>query len=156
MVSTTSQNMSRGSTWGTEETECLLYIWADANIKSMLEKTHKNADAFTMFSTRMKEKGFDRSAHQCHVKVKKLRQSYMKVRDALHQSGSSADVKKKCKWYDELDDILGTRPIVAPVDIIENGPPQTSAGQVKAPSLLTSQASPSSSSGDVDIDGNGE
>ena len=53
--------MSRGSTWSNEEKECLLDIWADANIKSMLENTHKNADAFKTFSTRMKEEGFDRN-----------------------------------------------------------------------------------------------
>ena len=30
-----------GSTWSKEEKECLLDIWADAHIKSMLENTHK-------------------------------------------------------------------------------------------------------------------
>lgn len=83
----------------------------------------------------------------------KGKETSTKVRDALHRSGSSADVKKKCKWYDELDDILGTRPIVAPVEIIENYQP---ASQIGAPSPPTPQASSSSSSGHVDIDGNGE
>ena len=35
-----------GSTCSEEETKCLLDIWADANIWSMLENTCKNSDAF--------------------------------------------------------------------------------------------------------------
>ena len=38
--------MSCGSTCSEEETKCLLDIWADANIKSMLENSYKNSDAF--------------------------------------------------------------------------------------------------------------
>lgn len=69
-------------------------------------------------------------------KTRKLRQSYIKVRDALHRSGSSADVKKKFKWYDELDHILRTRPTVTPVEIIQNHQP---ASQIAAPSPPTTQ-----------------
>jgi hypothetical protein len=42
--------------------ERLLDIWTDTHIKSMLENTHENYDAFNTFSTRMREKEFDRSA----------------------------------------------------------------------------------------------
>ena len=42
--------------------ECLLDIWTDIHIERMLENTHKNYDAFNTFSTRMREKEFDRSA----------------------------------------------------------------------------------------------
>ena len=51
--------MSRGSTWSQAETECLLDIWKDTHIKRMLEDTHKNANAFNTFSTRMREKEFN-------------------------------------------------------------------------------------------------
>ena len=36
-------------------------IWTDTHIKRMLENKHKNADAFNTFSTRIREKEFDRS-----------------------------------------------------------------------------------------------
>ena len=49
--------MSRGQTWGNEETLCLLDIWAEAHIVQLLEKTHKNAVVFTMFNEKMKESG---------------------------------------------------------------------------------------------------
>ncbi len=143
--------MSRGSTWSSKETCCLIDIWADAYISQLLEKMHKNADVFSKFSERMKERGFERSPAQCRVKVKKLRQLYMKVRDALSKSGSSGDEKDKCPWYDELDKILGTRPTVCPVDIVESYSPtdKTSSSQFTP--------SPSSSySEEVELDENGE
>ena len=62
MLSDRRVKMSRGSTWSQEEMECLLDIWTDIHIESMLENTHKNHDAFNTFSTRMREKEFDRSA----------------------------------------------------------------------------------------------
>lgn len=86
----------------------------------MLEKTHKNAEVFKMFSDQLTERGFNRSVEQCCIKVKKLRQQYIKVRDFLRRSGSSGDEKEKFLWYDEMDQILGTRPTSSPVNIIES------------------------------------
>ncbi len=85
--------MSRGSTWSSKETRCLIDIWADAYISQLL--THKNADVFSRFSERMKERGFERSPAQCRVKVKKLWQLYMKVRDALSKSGNFGRRKRQ-------------------------------------------------------------
>ncbi|KAK7913725.1 hypothetical protein WMY93_013936 [Mugilogobius chulae] len=44
----------------------------------------------------------------------------MKVRDALNKNGNSGDIKDKCPWFDELDKILGCRPTVYPVDLVES------------------------------------
>lgn len=144
--------MSRGLTWSSEETRCLLDIWADVQISQMLEKTHKNAEVYKIFSKQMRERGFERSVEQCRVKVKKLRQNYIKVRDALSKTGSSGEEKDKCPWFDELDKILGTRPTVCPVDIVESSPAD------KTSSNASHSASPSSSnlSGDVELHGFGE
>ncbi|KAK7896819.1 hypothetical protein WMY93_022144 [Mugilogobius chulae] len=53
-------------------------------------------------------------------KNQKLRQQYIKIRDALSKTGSSTKVKDKFVWYDALDKILGTKPDVEPVDIVES------------------------------------
>uniref|UniRef100_A0A673B5I3 Myb/SANT-like DNA-binding domain-containing protein n=1 Tax=Sphaeramia orbicularis TaxID=375764 RepID=A0A673B5I3_9TELE len=111
--------MSRGLTWSLDETRCLLDIWADVHVTQLLERTHKNANVFSLFSKRMKARGFVRSPEQCLVKVKKLRQTYMKVRDALAKSGSSGEAEEKFPYFNELDNILGSRPTVSPVDIVE-------------------------------------
>lgn len=86
----------------------------------MLENTHKNSEVFKMFSDKLAECGFNRSVEQCRIKVKKLRQQYIKVRDVLRRSGSSGDEKEKFLWYDEMDQILGTRPTSNPVNIIDS------------------------------------
>ncbi|XP_034065690.1 uncharacterized protein LOC117542234 [Gymnodraco acuticeps] len=73
-----------------------------------------------IFSDRLKQLGFNRSVEQCRIKVKKLRQQYIKVRDALQKSGSSPSIKETFIWYEDLDSILNTRPIVSPVDVVES------------------------------------
>lgn len=87
--------MSRGRTWSNEEVKCLINIWSDEQVSKILEKTHKNAEVFKMFSDQLTECGFNRSVEQCRIKVKKLRQQYIKVRDVLCQSGSSVEEKEK-------------------------------------------------------------
>ena len=76
----------------------------------------------------------------------------MKVGDALNKSGSSREEKDKCPWYDDLDKILGTRPTVCPVDIVESyvRPTDETASSRGTPSP------PGSSIGEVPLDGNGE
>lgn len=109
-----------GLTWGTEKVQSLIDIWAEESISSMLENTHKNAAVFKIFSDRLREYGFNRSVDQCRAKVKKLRHFYIKIRDNLNRSGSSGDEREKFPWYDDLDKILGTKPVVRPVDIVES------------------------------------
>uniref|UniRef100_A0A672GYZ3 Myb/SANT-like DNA-binding domain-containing protein n=1 Tax=Salarias fasciatus TaxID=181472 RepID=A0A672GYZ3_SALFA len=112
--------MSRGSTWGEEETKCLISIWSDDFVRSQLEKVHKNAETFQLFSERMKESGYERTGEQCHLKIKKLRQQYTKVRDALRKSGASAIEKDKFPFFEDLDSILSSRPTSSPVNVVEN------------------------------------
>ncbi|XP_013874664.1 trihelix transcription factor GT-3a, partial [Austrofundulus limnaeus] len=159
------KTMSRGQTWNNEETLCLLDIWTDEHITNLLEKTHKNAVVFSMFSEKMKERGFKRSPEQCRIKVKKLRQSYQKARDALDKSGSSGEEKDKCPWFGELDKILGTRPTVCPVDIIETNTPladNTSSGNTSSENTSSentsfeSTPSPPTTSNSVEVENNDE
>ncbi|KAK7888843.1 hypothetical protein WMY93_024403 [Mugilogobius chulae] len=112
--------MNRGQTWAKEEVECLIEIWADEHICAQLSSTHKNAEIYSIFSKQMRERGYLRSVEQCRTKTKKLRQQYIKIRDALSKTGSSTKVKDKFVWYDALDKILGTKPDVEPVDIVES------------------------------------
>ncbi|CAL9682257.1 unnamed protein product [Knipowitschia caucasica] len=112
--------MNRGQTWSKEEVQCLIEIWSDEHIISQLSSTHKNADIFAIFSKQMRERGFQRSVEQCRIKTKKLRQQYIKIRDALKQTGGTSKIKDKFEWYEALDKILGTKPDVEPIDIVES------------------------------------
>nr|XP_057935957.1 uncharacterized protein LOC131134558 [Doryrhamphus excisus] len=103
--------MSRGQTWSCEETQALITVWSDDYIAQLLATTHKNIHVFNLFSEKMAAWGFNRTAQQCRIKVKKLRQHYIKVRDSMRNNGCSGDEKEKFPWYDQLDEILGTRPV---------------------------------------------
>ncbi|KAM9173378.1 uncharacterized protein ACDP82_000475 [Pangshura tecta] len=52
----------------------------------------------------MKDRGHNRDAQQCHVKIKELRQAYHKTREANGRSGSEPQT---CCFYDELHAMLG-------------------------------------------------
>ena len=45
---------------------------------------------------------------------------YIQVCDALGKMWSSGKEKDTFIWFDEVDKILGTEPVVDPVDIVEN------------------------------------
>nr|XP_061828719.1 uncharacterized protein LOC133614617 isoform X1 [Nerophis lumbriciformis] len=100
--------MSRGQTWSCEETQALIAVWSDNYVSQLLATTHKNIHVFNLFSEKMAAWGFNRTAQQCRIKVKKLRQQYIKVRDSIRNNGCFGDEKDKFPWYDQLDEILGT------------------------------------------------
>ncbi|KAL2095747.1 hypothetical protein ACEWY4_007895 [Coilia grayii] len=113
--------VNRGLTWSAEEVKFLIDIWAEENISSMLDTTHKNTAVFKIFSDiRLREKGFNRTIEQCRAKLKKLRHLYVKTRDSLNRSGSSGEERERFPWYDDLDNIMGTKPVVKPVDMVES------------------------------------
>lgn len=59
------------STWNEEEIKCLLEVWTADYTREQSEQTNKNQDKFTTFSQRMSEKGFQSTAKQCHIHVKR-------------------------------------------------------------------------------------
>ncbi|XP_078018273.1 uncharacterized protein LOC144458762 [Epinephelus lanceolatus] len=143
--------MSRSNTWGEEETRFILQIWADDRIKAELERTHRNTETFQLFAERMREGGYERTAEQCHRKLKKLRQAYNKARDAIRKTGASSNEKDKCPFYDQLDGILGTRPTSSPVRVMESTPaagatPSADTSSGSGPSASESGVTAASSS----------
>ncbi len=107
--------MSRGSTWGDEEIRFLIEIWSDDYIKTQLEKTHKNNETFNLFSERMRERGFNRTGEECHLKVKKLRQHYMRTRDAsvsysplFHLQCETKTNRTKCMQCNKIRTLVRT------------------------------------------------
>jgi len=59
-----------------------------------------------------KEKGYSYTAKQIENKWKNLRKNYMKIKDNNNKSGASF---KKCKYFDEMEEIYGKSPSVQPV-----------------------------------------
>ncbi|XP_073710095.1 uncharacterized protein [Misgurnus anguillicaudatus] len=111
----------KGSLWSAAEVQCLLEIWADESIQEQLDKTHKNSDIFRKIRDYLLRHGYQRTTEQCRDKVKKLRGQYLRVRDALRKSGSSAEEKDKFQWYDAIDSIIGSKPSSQP-NVLESHP----------------------------------
>ena len=64
----------------------------------------------------MEEHGYDRTAEQCMIRIIILRIAYTACKAHNMKSGVKP---KKCPFYNELDAVLGHRPIVAPKILLE-------------------------------------
>uniref|UniRef100_A0A452GGC1 Myb/SANT-like DNA-binding domain-containing protein n=1 Tax=Gopherus agassizii TaxID=38772 RepID=A0A452GGC1_9SAUR len=118
-VSLTGYRTKHAPAQTTAELLDLINIWGEESLQSQLQVTHRNQDTYGQISQGLCKKGYDRDTQQCSVKIKELRQAYHKVREANHCSGGAP---KTCRFYKELNAILGGDPISiadSPVDTSE-------------------------------------
>ncbi|XP_065413506.1 uncharacterized protein LOC135973609 [Chrysemys picta bellii] len=87
-----------------------VFGWKKA-VQSQLRSSRRNYDTFGKLSKDMMERGHDRDALQCRIKVKELRSAYHKARKANGRSGAPPVT---CRFYKELDVILGVNPTSTP------------------------------------------
>ena len=52
---------------------------------------------------------------QCENKFKDVRKNYVKVKD--HNANSTGGERKTCKFYEEMEEILGDKPCIKPLTI---------------------------------------
>ncbi|XP_067392968.1 uncharacterized protein [Emydura macquarii macquarii] len=106
----------RAPAWSRPEVLDLIGLWGEETVLSQLRSSKRNLDIYGKISQGMLEKGHQRDAYQCRVKIKELRLSYQKAREANRRSGSSP---KTCKFYDEVHAILGGDPTTMPPQSID-------------------------------------
>ncbi|XP_065413382.1 uncharacterized protein LOC135973542 [Chrysemys picta bellii] len=70
----------------------------------------------------MMERGHDRDVLQCRVKVKELQNAYRKAREANRCSHAAPAT---CRFYKELDAILGGDPTSTPSTTVDNSEPSS-------------------------------
>ncbi|XP_065421321.1 zinc finger and SCAN domain-containing protein 29-like [Chrysemys picta bellii] len=97
----------RAQAWSNGELLDLISVWGEEAVQSQLRSSCRNYDTFGKVSKDMMERGHDRDALQCRIKVKELRSAYCKARDANGRSGAPPAT---CRFYKELDAILGVNP----------------------------------------------
>nr|XP_048692103.1 zinc finger and SCAN domain-containing protein 29-like isoform X1 [Caretta caretta] len=98
------QNRKRAPAWTEREVRDLIAVWGEESVLSELRSGFRNAKTFVKISQGMKDRGCNRDPKQCRVKLKELRQAYQKTREANGRSGSEPQT---CRFYDELQAILG-------------------------------------------------
>ncbi|EMP37040.1 Clathrin interactor 1, partial [Chelonia mydas] len=94
----------RAPVWSNGEVLDLISVWGEEAVQSQLRSSRRNYDTFGQISRDTMERGHDRATLQCRVKVKELRNAYRKAREANSRSGAAPTT---CRFYKELDAILG-------------------------------------------------
>uniref|UniRef100_A0A674J9B1 SCAN box domain-containing protein n=1 Tax=Terrapene triunguis TaxID=2587831 RepID=A0A674J9B1_9SAUR len=106
-----SQDRRRAPAWTEREVQDLIAIWGDEAVLAELRNSKRNGKTLEKISKAMKDRGHNRDARQCRVKIKELRQAYHKVRDANGRSGAEPQT---CRYYAELHAILGGAATTSP------------------------------------------
>lgn len=113
-------NTGMSNTWSDEETKLLISLWSDQNIQEQLENhSIRNKVVYAKLADGMIEGGFNRNAKQCESKIKHLKEKYRSYKDKIAKSGAGAS--KKPKFFEEVDQVLGTRPQTRPSFVLDSG-----------------------------------
>ncbi|XP_053874554.1 myb/SANT-like DNA-binding domain-containing protein 2 [Malaclemys terrapin pileata] len=99
-----SQDRKRAPAWTERAVQDLLAIWGDESVLAELRSSKRNGKILEKVSKAMKDRGHNRDAQQCRVKIKELRQAYHKAREANGRSGAQPQT---CRFYAELHAMLG-------------------------------------------------
>lgn len=87
--------------WLPDEVQVLMTLWAQPNIQKQLLTTATNHQVFTYLSGELALVGFNKTPHQCSLKVKNLTEEYRKIKEVEPHG----DVRND--WFAILDSVLG-------------------------------------------------
>ena len=104
------------ATWSDGETFKLVELWGDEEIQALLEGCARNKHVYDKIAARMVEAGYERTGVQCRDKIKKLKGEYKKIKDNNNETGRK---RKVWKFYDCMNDILGSKPATQPAVVID-------------------------------------
>ena len=104
------------TTWRDEEVFQLVDFWSDDVIQCQLEGCKRNKDVYEKISKLMQEKGYTKTAVQCREKIKKLKGEYRKIKDQHNKTGTG---RKKWRFHDALDSVLGNKPATMPPELVD-------------------------------------
>ena len=109
---------NRGTTWEDKEVKALLTIWGDTKIQEELDGAVRNKVIYERIAKRLQEQGYERNWKQCRAKIKNLKTKYREIKDNNKKTGRG---RKSCKFFKELDKILGHRPASVPSALLDTG-----------------------------------
>ena len=97
--------------WSDEE------VLGEDKIQQELDGASRNKPIFVAIAKKMNEKGYNGDWQQCKAKIKNLKGEYRAVKD--HNNGTGRG-RKTCKFFSELDEILGCRAASVPSVLLES------------------------------------
>ncbi|XP_050816853.1 zinc finger and SCAN domain-containing protein 20-like isoform X2 [Gopherus flavomarginatus] len=107
----------RAPAWTNAELQDLISVWEEEAVQTQLRSRRRNYDTYGQISQSLMRRGHERDALQCRVKIKELRSAYCKAREGNRRSGAAPTT---CRFYKELDAILGCDPTANPRSTMES------------------------------------
>ena len=104
------------TSWTEKEVFKLIEQWGEQSIQEQLEGSKRNKHVYEKLSSALAKVGVKKSGEQCRSKLKKLRTEYKKIKDNHNLTGRG---RTEWKFYDCLNEILGTRPATPPPVVLE-------------------------------------
>lgn len=116
--STVSSTPSAAACWKDDnEVRCLIHLW-QANQNHF--KTMKSRDVWSLISKALIKTNPEwkqKTYIQCENKWKDIKRKYMETKDHNNKSGNDP---KTCKFYEDVEEVLGEKPYVKPVSLASN------------------------------------
>ncbi|XP_073216254.1 uncharacterized protein [Lepidochelys kempii] len=97
--------------WSNGKVLDLISVWREEAVQSQLRSSRRNYDTFGQISRDMMERSHDWDALQCRINVKELQNAYRKARKTNSRSSAAPAT---CRFYKELNAILGGDPTSIP------------------------------------------
>ena len=116
--------MAASCNWTDSQVFKLIGVWGDEDIQEQLEGSKRNKHVYERMAKTLRVYGIEKSGEQCRTKVKKLRQEYKRIKDDHKETGNE---RKKWKFYDSINKIMGNRPSVTPPVVLDTLDSSTSS-----------------------------
>ena len=110
----------RGTIWTDREIKALIALWGEGNVQDELDGAVRNKVVNEKIAQKLQEHGYHRDWKQCRDKIKNLKTKYKEIKD---NNGETGRGRKSCKFFDEMDRILGHRPTSVPHVLFESSLP---------------------------------
>ena len=110
--------MNRGTVWSDKEVKALIAIWGESSVQEEPDGAVRNQAIYQRIAKKLHEQGYERDWKQCRDKIKNLKTNYREVKD---HNGETGHGRKTCRFYKELDRILGHRPASVPASLLDTG-----------------------------------
>ncbi|KAG7454542.1 hypothetical protein MATL_G00260770 [Megalops atlanticus] len=108
-ASTLLSDGSKCIPWTERETLVLINIWGKDKIQRNLKDCTRNRHIFAVISRKMAAQGFFRTPEQCQSRIKRLKWSFRQCSDGN---------RSECKFYDQLERIIGNKTHAAAVGAV--------------------------------------
>ncbi|XP_028287104.1 uncharacterized protein LOC114452117 isoform X7 [Parambassis ranga] len=97
-------NTSDEAQWSSDEVQVLMTLWAQHNIQKQLLTSETINQVFTYLSNELALIGFNKTPHQCRLKVDNLKAEYKRIKQVEPHREIKSD------WFAILDSVIGPGP----------------------------------------------